>query len=80
MRHHVSRTCFHASLKSQTDMSSFRLSCERTLGEFSVCCVYRLNQPFWKIPDIASIIFDGYAIDESNCKNFLRNHAVLGLY
>ena len=27
---HVNRTCFHASLKSQNGMSSFRLSCERT--------------------------------------------------
>ena len=31
MKLHVNRTCFHASLKSQTGMSSFRLSCERTL-------------------------------------------------
>ena len=31
MKSHVKRTCFHAGLKSQTGMSSFRLSCERTL-------------------------------------------------
>ena len=31
MKLHVNRTCFHAGLKSQTGMSSFRLSCERTL-------------------------------------------------
>ena len=31
MKLHVNSTCFHASLKSQTGMSSFRLSCERTL-------------------------------------------------
>ena len=31
MKLHVNRTCFHAGLKSQTDMSSFRLSCEHTL-------------------------------------------------
>ena len=30
MKLHVNRTCFHAGLKSQTGMSSFRLSCERT--------------------------------------------------
>ena len=29
---HVNRTCFHAGLKSQTGMSSFRLSCERSLS------------------------------------------------
>ena len=31
MKFHVNRTCFHAGLKSQTGVSSFRLSCERTL-------------------------------------------------
>ena len=31
MKLHVNRTCFHAGLKSQTGMSSFRLSWERTL-------------------------------------------------
>ena len=31
MKLHLNRTCFHASLKSQTGMSSFCLSCERTL-------------------------------------------------
>ena len=30
---YVNRTCFHAGLKSQTGMSSFRLSYERTLRE-----------------------------------------------
>ena len=33
LRRHVNRTCFHAGLKSQTDMSSFCLSCERTLSQ-----------------------------------------------
>ena len=33
MKLHVNRTCFHAGLKSQTGMSLFRLSCERTLTE-----------------------------------------------
>ena len=32
MKFHVSRTCFRAGLKYQTGMSSFRLSCERTLS------------------------------------------------
>ena len=32
MKLHVDRTCFHASLKSQTGLSSFRLPCERTLS------------------------------------------------
>ena len=32
MKLHVNRTCFHAGLKSQTGMSSFRLSYERTLS------------------------------------------------
>ena len=32
MKFHVNRTCFHNGLKSQTGMSSFRLSCERTLN------------------------------------------------
>ena len=32
MKLHVNRTCFHASLKSQTGLSSFRLPCERTLS------------------------------------------------
>ena len=31
MKLHVNRTYFHASLKFQTGMSSFHLSCERTL-------------------------------------------------
>ena len=31
MKLHVNRTCFHAGLKCQTGMSSFRLSCQRTL-------------------------------------------------
>ena len=31
MKLHVNRTCFHAGLKFQTGMSSFWLSCERTL-------------------------------------------------
>ena len=31
MKLHVNKTCFHASLKSQTGMSSFRRSCEHTL-------------------------------------------------
>ena len=31
MKLHVNKICFHADLKSQTCMSSFRLSCERTL-------------------------------------------------
>ena len=30
MKLHVNKTCFQAGLKSQTGMSSFRLSCERT--------------------------------------------------
>ena len=34
MKLHVNRTCFHAGLKSQTGVSSFRLSCERTLNTF----------------------------------------------
>ena len=29
MKRHVNRACYHACLKSQTGMSSFRLSCER---------------------------------------------------
>ena len=33
MKLHVNRTCFQAGLKSQTGMSSFCLSCERTLRE-----------------------------------------------
>ena len=32
MKFHVNRTCFHAGLKSQTGMSSFRLSYKRTLN------------------------------------------------
>ena len=32
MKRHVNRTCFHAGMKSQTGMSSFRLSRERTLS------------------------------------------------
>ena len=32
MKLHGNRACFHAGLKSQTGMSSFRLSCERTLS------------------------------------------------
>ena len=31
---HVTKTCFHAGLKSQTCMSLFRLSCERTLSRW----------------------------------------------
>ena len=31
MKLHVNRTCFHTGSKSQTGMSSFRLSCKRTL-------------------------------------------------
>ena len=31
MKLHVNGICFHAGLKSQTSMSSFRLSCERAL-------------------------------------------------
>ena len=38
MKLHVSRTCFHAGLKSQTGMSSFRLSCERTLSLSTPSC------------------------------------------
>ena len=34
MKLHVNGICFHAGLKSQTSMSSFRLSCERTLSFF----------------------------------------------
>ena len=33
MKLHVNRTCFHDGLKSQTGISSFCLSCERTLKE-----------------------------------------------
>ena len=33
LRRHVNRTCFHAGLESQTGMSSFCLSCERTLSQ-----------------------------------------------
>ena len=32
MKLHVNRTCFHAGLKSQTGMSSFCVSCERSLN------------------------------------------------
>ena len=34
--------------------------------EFVLRCVYRLNQPLWKIHGIASINFDCFTIDESN--------------
>ena len=37
---HVNRTCFLVGFKSQTGMSSFRLSCERTLKALAQ---YRLN-------------------------------------
>ena len=33
MKLHVNRTCFHAGLESQTGMSSFRISCERTVNQ-----------------------------------------------
>ena len=36
MKFHVNGTCFHDDLKSQTGMSSFRLSCERTLIYLSI--------------------------------------------
>ena len=40
MKPHVNRTCFHTGLKSQTDINSFRFSCERILylltSEYSV--------------------------------------------
>ena len=32
----------------------------------TLCSNYRSNQPIWKIPGIASINFDCFAIDESN--------------
>ena len=32
MKRHVNRTCFYAGLRSQTGLSSFRLSWERTLS------------------------------------------------
>ena len=32
MKRHVNRTCLLTGFKSQTGMSSFRLSCERTLS------------------------------------------------
>ena len=32
MKRHVNKNCFHSGLKSQTGMSSFFLSCERTLS------------------------------------------------
>ena len=35
MKLHVNRICFHVGLKSQTGMSSFLLSCDRTLK-----CIY----------------------------------------
>ena len=44
MKRHVNRTCFHASLKSQTNMSSFRLSCERTLIQLIKSWYYWLSQ------------------------------------
>ena len=31
MKPHGNWTCFHTGLKSQTDINSFRFSCERTL-------------------------------------------------
>ena len=40
MKLHVNRTCFHAGLKSQTGMSSFRLSCERTLRIWELLTFY----------------------------------------
>ena len=40
MKLHVNKTCFHAGLKSQTGMSSFRLSCERTLSNERAHYVY----------------------------------------
>ena len=46
MKLHVNRTCFHAGLKSQTGMSSFRLSCERTLNESLSDCLTGLNPSF----------------------------------
>ena len=36
MKLHVNRTCFHGGLKSQTGLSSFRLSCERTLRQMTL--------------------------------------------
>ena len=38
---YVNRICFHVSLKSQTSMSSFRLSCERTLR---IIFLYEISQ------------------------------------
>ena len=39
IKFYVNRTCFHAGLKSQTCMSSFRLPCESTLKENKNICV-----------------------------------------
>ena len=38
MKLHVNRTCFYTGLKSQTGMSSFRLSCEHTLSAYQ--CIW----------------------------------------
>ena len=34
--------------------------------DFTLCSIYRSNQPLWKIHGIASINFDCFTIDESN--------------
>ena len=43
MKLHVNRTCFHASLKSQTGLSSFRLLCEHTLNHDFFCKYVEVN-------------------------------------
>ena len=51
---HVNRTCFHAGLKSQTGMSSFRLSCERTLRESLLLgLLVHFSQFCWSYEDSA---------------------------
>ena len=48
----------------------------RSAEELTLCCLYRSNQPLWKIHGIAYINFNCFVIDESS----QRNQAVLGLF
>ena len=49
MKRHVNRTCLLTGFKSQTGMSSFRLSCERTLSFVTMSISYDLLQRILKM-------------------------------
>ena len=83
MKLHGNRACFHAGLKSQTGMSSFRLSCERTLSFRFQCSdrsitYYRETKRHLKVKVGEHIIVSALIGErDSNKKNVLKNHCLL---